>query len=281
MAAVNRPLRPRARVSWWCDASTVLRQARAMNRAYWETVAANYEREVLSVFDCDADGLVCSRIASAGAAAPVGHAADLGCGVGKFTPCLAQAFARVEACDLSARAVEETRTRCRSHHNVDVRRHDLAGAPLPFAPVAFVLCVNVLIMPALDVRRRAWRAVTNQVERGGELLLVVPALESAHFTCFRALEAFLDEGFSCAESIRRAAPGRDSAADLRQGVHRLDGLRTKHYLREELEWLLQTHEFDVTEVLKLEYRTGVAGRENPGAGSGPRPWDWLVTARRR
>ena len=60
-------------------------------------------------------------------------------------------------------------------------------------------------------------------------------------------------------------------ADLHQGVHLLDGLRPKHYLREELERILHAHEFDVTEVVKLEY----------DSDSGSPPWNWLVVARRR
>jgi hypothetical protein len=57
-------------------------------------------------------------------------------------------------------------------------------------------------------------------------------------------------------------------------VHPLDGVATKHYLGSELELMLDDHEFDVTELLKLEY-------ESPAPARSPWPWDWLVTARRR
>lgn len=250
-----------------------------MSRAYWETVAADYGNAVLSVFDHDTAGLVQARISAA--AAPEARAADLGCGVGKFTPLLAGAFAGVEACDLSARGVAETRARCRPHANVNVRRLDLARDPLPFAPVEFVLCVNVLIMPALDRRLRVWRAVTNQVDHGGSLLLVVPSLESLHYEQFLALEASLHEGHSCAEAIRRSMPRRGSVADLHQGVHRLDGQRTKHYLREELERMLHSHEFDLTDVEKIHYPGHWLHRDPALASSVRQPWDWLVVARRR
>jgi hypothetical protein len=57
-------------------------------------------------------------------------------------------------------------------------------------------------------------------------------------------------------------------------VHPLEGLPTKHYLREELEQMLPDHEFDVTELIKLEYAS-----ESPTNSGGQ--WDWLVVARRR
>jgi SAM-dependent methyltransferase len=210
---------------------------------------------VLSVFDHDTAGMVRTRIAAASAAVPAGRAADLGCGTGKFTPLLARAFARVQACDRSARGLQETRVRCQAQNNIDFWHFDLACDPAPFAPVEFVLCVNV----------------TNQVAHDGTLLLVVPSLESVQLGYFAAFEACLHDGISCAESLRRSAPGDDAVLDLHQGVHRLDGLRTKHYLREELQRMLPAHEFDVTEIVKLEYPADAASAS----------WDWLVCARRR
>lgn len=250
-----------------------------MNRAYWESVAADYDNAVLSVFDHDTAGAVRARIEAA--ADPSARAADLGCGVGKFTPLLARHFAHVEACDLSSRGVAETRGHCGGANNVTVRRLDLAGAALPFEPVAFVLCVNVLIMPALDARRRAWRAVTNQVAHGGRLVLVVPSVESAHYSDFRELESRLDGGCTCAEALERTHQPRGAARDLGQGVHRLRGLRTKHYLREELEWLLPAHEMEVEEITKLEFDGALAADSGEHAHVAAPLWDWLVVARRR
>lgn len=246
----------------------------SMNRAYWNAVAGDYEREVLSVFDHDTEGLVCARITAAGAANPDGCAADLGCGVGKFTPLLARMFAHVEACDSSERCLAATRARCLESSNVSFQQFDLSRDPAPFAPVDFVLCVNVLIMPSLDERLRAWRAVTNQVKHGGTLLLVAPSLESVQFAHFQTLEACLGEGDSCEEAIRRSVPDSLDSTHMHQGVHALDGLPTKHYLREELMQMLPDHEFDVMELIKLDYQPDTS---NVSTG----PWDWLVLARRR
>lgn len=242
-----------------------------MNRAYWDRVADNYDESVLSVFNHDAAGFVNSRLAAAGVAHPGGTAADLGCGVGKFTPQLARTFAQVHACDLSPRGIAATRRQCEQFPNVHYWELELGSDLVPFAPVDFALCVNMLIMPTLGVRLRAWRAVTNQLAHGGTLLLVVPSSESVQYGYYRALETGLCAGKSCSTSLRESAPAEGSATDLQQGVHRLDGLRTKHYLREELEWMLPSHELDLLELRKLEYH----------AEQGPCAWDWLVVGRRR
>lgn len=269
-----------------------------MNRAYWDRVADNYDDAVLSVFNHDTAGLVSSRLATAAAAHPGGTAADLGCGVGKFTPLLARAFNRVHACDLSPRGIAATRLRCDPFDNVRYWELDLASDPMPFAPVEFVLCVNLLIMPALDIRLRAWRTVTNQIAHGGTLLMVVPSVESVQYGYYRALETGLCAGNSCATSLRESAPTQGSLSDLHHGVHRLSGLRTKHYLREELEWMMPAHELDVVELVKLEYGPAGSTAENTGntisanaaraqpaatvaPADGPVAWDWLVVARRR
>lgn len=245
-----------------------------MNRDYWESIAADYQRAVLSVFDQDAEGLVRERIAAAGAASPEGRAADLGCGVGRFTPLLAEAFAQVEACDFSERALEIARERCAGAANVTFRHLDLATDPAPFEPVDFVLCVNVLIMPALDERLRAWRMVTNQVASGGALLLVVPSLESAQMAFYRDVDARLDDGETCADALRLSESAGATAAELQQGVRRLGAQRTKHYLRAELEEMLPAHELDAFELRELAYPPDLDGVP-PGS------WDWLALARRR
>jgi len=245
-----------------------------MNCDYWDGMAEDYEAAILSVFDHDTHGLVAARIADAGRNHAGGRAADLGCGVGKFTVLLARTFAQVEACDFSGRSLARARRQCGGKTNITFRQFDLASDPVPFVPVDFVLCVNVLIMPSLDQRLRAWRAVTNQVRHDGTLLLVVPALESVQFENFRVVDARLRDGETCAEAVRPGGLSSGTVRELQQGVHNLDGVSTKHYLGVELEQMLADHEFELLELIRLEYERPVPARS---AG----PWDWLVTARRR
>lgn len=245
-----------------------------MNQSYWDGVSENYSEEVLSVFHHDTLNLVKDRIHSAALDFPGGRAADLGCGVGTFTPALAESFRQVDACDLSPIGVAATRDRCQGLENVSVHQVDLSTAALPFGLVDFAICINVLIMPSLDERLRAWRCITNQINRGGKLLLVVPSSESVQMELLRAVDTHISDGVSCEAALANGHNPTATPQELQQGVHQLDGLSTKHYLRAELEEMLPAHELDIQEVTKIEYPSEIDGNPNQS-------WDWLVQATRR
>jgi SAM-dependent methyltransferase len=238
-------------------------------------VAADYGRHVLSVREHDRSGLVLARIDAH--ADPGATAADIGCGVGEFTVHLARRFRRVEACDHSKEALARTRDACRGTTEARVRLHhvDIVSAPAPFEPVDFVLCVNVLLMPALDERMRAWRFATNQTRSGGKLLLVVPSHESILFQVHLSVAADLADGRDGATAEREAARSVSATAPMHLGVHMLSGVPTKHYLADELRALFDEHHLELEELTRLEYPPG--GPHVLGDGV----WDWLAVGRRR
>ncbi len=244
-----------------------------MNRDYWDRISKDYANEVLSVFDNDLQGTVEEKIAVAGVACPEGRAADIGCGIGRFTPLLADTFREVEACDFTSVGLAKAKARCQSKGNVRFHELDLTRDPLPFEPVDFVFCVNVLIMPALDARMRAWWNVANQVASGGLLLLVVPSYESFQMEYYYRLRSRLDDGETTTSAIRNSVDEKATTADMRMGVVQLDGVRTKHYLREELVSMVRLRRFEVIEVVKVAYP--------PQNDSEFSTWDWLVLAKRR
>lgn len=244
-----------------------------MDKSYWNRVCKDYQTEILSVFDNDSSGVVEKKIQRIAKSSSLNRAADLGCGVGRFTPVLAELFQEVEACDFSEVGLKETRKRCHEFDNVGFHHLDLSHDPVPFEPVDFAFCVNVLIMPSLDKRLRAWRAVANQVVQGGKLLLVLPSQESVQLEFYASIETRLSIGDSCGEAVRNSIDERALASDLRLGVHQLDGIRTKHYLEEEVESLLREFDFEIEESSKVKYPKN--------EDNGFCPWDWLVVARRK
>ena len=65
----------------------------------WKKAAGDYEGEVLSVFDNDRKGKIKALIKRFGK--KQGQATDLGCGVGKFLPLLAEHFGKVQKAELT------------------------------------------------------------------------------------------------------------------------------------------------------------------------------------
>jgi len=249
-------------------------ESRPMCRTYWEEVSENYSQEVQSVFEHDLEGLVRDRIAAAGKVAPNGSSADMGCGIGNFIPLLAKAFARVDACDWSESALEKAVEHCSEFENTHFQRLDISNDSIPFEPVDFAICINVLIMPCFDDRMRAWRTVTNQVTQGGKLLLVVPSHESTQMEYYRYIESRLDMGDTCREATNACASPSATVEDLQQGIFSCDGTRMKYYLQDELVMLLNGLELDVNEIERIRY----AKDEATGCSE---TWDWLIMAQRR
>jgi SAM-dependent methyltransferase len=260
------------------DASKT-KSRKEMDLAYWNAVAGDYDSEIFSVREHDTAGLIAGHIARLGD--PAHTAADLGCGVGKFTPLLAEAFGRVHACDLSDKLLAHARRACRKFGNIDFLQTDLGRVAHPFDPVDFVLCVNVLIMAGLDARMSALRAVTAQVKKGGHLLLVTPSTESMLYTQFRRIDWCLREGMDCEFAVRDSVPARGSVRNLHQGIRPIEGVPTKHHLREELMVLLRGHEMEVLSIEKLTYPWTTEFADPPEWMESPHPWDWLVLARRK
>lgn len=265
-------------LGWGTMESRKKKTRRKMGRAYWDDLSEDYDEAIFSVRDNDAKGLVAGHIARL---AKAGHvAADLGCGVGKFTPLLARSFRRVHACDLSPKLLRQARRTCRGLDNVDFIETDLGREPHPFEPVDFVLCVNVLIMADLDTRMSVLRAVTAQVKRGGHLLLVTPSAESMHYAQFRLIDWSLRSGADCETAVRESVTARGSVRDVHQGIRPINGVPTKHHLREELIVLLRGYGFEVSSIEKLIYAWTVEFPRPPVWLQAPYPWDWLAVARR-
>ncbi|WP_269525258.1 class I SAM-dependent methyltransferase [Coraliomargarita parva] len=244
-----------------------------MDLDYWDRTLQNYDAEVVSVYDLDADGMVSKLIHELARTNSTASAADLGCGIGKFTELLSGLYRRVEACDFSEQGLQRTRERCRGKPHINYHQLDLTSDPVPFDPVDLVLCVNVLMMPLMDERLRAWRTVTNQVRRQGHLLLVVPAIESILMERHCEIENQLNEGNSCQASLQETLPEDSTAMDFHQGVYRIENVRTKHYLKAELEATLEDQQFTVRQIHKLRYRRDCDSDTLD-------TWDWLVLAQR-
>ena len=258
-----------------------------MDAASWNAIADHYSDEVLSVFENDTHNVVAKHLKRLGSDQHT--VADIGCGPGNFLPLLATLFKSVHAIDFSSALLKKAEQQCMdaSHENVRFHRINLCKKldVLPYPKVNLALCVNALLEPSLTGRLHMWDKLRKSVVRGGYLLLVVPALESALLAHTRLVHWILDEGRSPHFAVRHEFSTDDAPAStpqqiLREGVLETGGTLTKHFFQEELNAELPRHGFEITEISKLEYDWRTEFANPPKDMQEPYPWDWTVLARK-
>jgi 2-polyprenyl-3-methyl-5-hydroxy-6-metoxy-1,4-benzoquinol methylase len=250
-----------------------------MDKKYWDKVARDYDGEIFDSLASDRNGVIIGHIDRIGKRlGRAGVACDLGCGVGKYLPALSGRFSAVHGTDLSDECVRQARAACGQLKNVTIHQGDLSAVSRAASSVDFALCANVLIMPSEKMRAGILKRLSGVVRPDGWLLLLVPSLESSLYAHARR-----------AQWRRRAPRSRVPAAttltgrggsDVLGGVLGIDGVRTKHWLKEELMVTLAVHGFEVEAVDKAEYGWQTEFHNPPKWMTGPYPWDWVVAARR-
>jgi SAM-dependent methyltransferase len=251
-----------------------------MDVAFWESVADTYEAEIFNVLASDRESAVLSCI-DAFASRDLA-AADLGCGIGRWLPHLAEKFGAVLAVDISDKCLEHARSGAEPFENITYLSADLTKPGPRLGKADFVLCVNVAIMPDAEARWALLGNVARCVRSEGHLLLVVPSLESALYTKHRLVEWQLKDGQEEREAWLASADKRfTSLLDLQKGIVTIEGVRTKHYLREELVTILDALRLTVQRADKVEYRWDTEFTDPPRWLKRPYPWDWMVLARKR
>ena len=251
-----------------------------MNRTYWNRMAPCYEAEIFSVLTHDRAALISTTIGRYGKKNQ--SATDIGCGIGHFLPLLSKQFRKVLAVDISSKCIARSRTTHPDLSNVTYRTVDLAapGARLPKAD--FALCVNSAIAPSIAHRDRLLDITCRHLRRGAHLVLVVPALESTFLTDFRLIEWNLRDGLRPNHAVRSGFQAHRPTRKPRvhEGVLRIDGVETKHFLKEELMILLKNRDMRILEIEKIEYPWKTEFAAPPRWMQAPFPWDWLLVAQK-
>ena len=71
-----------------------------------------------------------------------------------------------------------------------------------------------------------------------------------------------------------------STASIRDGIARVGGARSKHFLEEELEVVFDESGLVAMEIEKVEYSWSSEFEDPPKWMREPYPWDWLISARK-
>lgn len=248
-----------------------------MDRKYWETIAPKYETEIFDVLRNDTSGSIVSAIEEM--ASPDKTVIDIGCAVGKWLPVLAPKFKTVIAADISAKNLQIAKEKYPEYDNVEYSRMDFSANELTVTPCDTAICINAILTGSLEKRINFFQALSLCINAGGELVLVVPSLESKLYANIIADRWNVDDAENDILPVGKLATQKIS--NIRQGVTDIDNVPTKHYLKEELELLLTLEGFEVNLVKKINYGWNTEFHKPPKWLKGPYPWDWMCTARKK
>lgn len=247
-----------------------------MDRNYWEKIAPDYNEEIFDVLQNDKKAIIRSAIKAV--AAPGKTVADIGCAIGKWLPVLSPAFKKVLAVDISLKNLSIAQKRYPDLVNVEYLRADMSAGKTKLPKSDVVVCINAILTDSLKKRNTFFKNLSQIVKKGGYLVLVVPSLESWLMTRIIQKKWNIDsklfkENISGKEALQKYE-------NIQQGNADIDHVPTKHYLREELQLLLQQDGFRMEDSRKINYTWNTEFVNPPKWLKEPRPWDWMTISKR-
>lgn len=246
-----------------------------MERSYWEKIAPDYNDEIFDVLKNDRKGLIVSAIEKI--ASREKTVIDIGCAIGKWLPVLSPAFKKVYAVDISIENLNIAKKLYPELTNVEYSRVDMSNARAKFPQCDVGICINAILTDSLKKRNTFFNNLKKCIKKNGELILVIPSLESSMLTSIIRQRWNPDKD---AASVIAKKRKNDQFKNLLQGNAEIDNVPTKHYLKEELQLLLANEGFEAIQFAKIEYDWTTEFIKPPKWLKEPRPWDWMVVAER-
>ncbi|HET9057170.1 MAG TPA: class I SAM-dependent methyltransferase [Chitinophagaceae bacterium] len=247
-----------------------------MDRKYWETIAPKYNEEIFDVLQNDKSGKIVAAIKTL--AHKEKTVTDIGCAIGKWIPLLASHFKHVVATDISATNLALAKEKYAELNNVDYVRMDMSADTLTVIPCDVAVCINAILTHDLKKRINFFHSLNISLNKGGDLILVVPSLESKLYTNIIANRWNIDGDHK--EKIESVEKAFAIARNIKQGVTDIDNVPTKHYLKEELHLLLTLEGFEIDRIEKIIYTWKTEFNNPPKWLKEPYPWDWMCIAKK-
>lgn len=252
-----------------------MQKIKRMNKKYWDEVSLKHDEKIFDVFSNDKSEVIQNAIRKYSSKEKT--AMDLGCAIGNWLPLLASNFKKVYAVDIAKTYIQKASERNARFSNIEYIHQDLAGGTKKLPVSDFVVCINTLLTPSKADRDSTYNTVIKLVRKGGHLVLVVPALESALYS-----EYILDQwDLRDKKAGKKVSSSKIKYGDPFNGTIFLDGTPTKHHLKEELQFMLQKSGFEVLQTDKVEYTWKTEFHNPPVWMKAPYPWDWLVVAKKK
>lgn len=247
-----------------------------MNRHYWEKIAPSYNDEIFDVLHNDKKALIRSVIKKY--ASKNKTVIDIGCAIGKWLPVLSPAFKKVYAVDISVKNLEIAKQLYPQYKNVTYLRADMSGHKINMPKCDFGICINAILTPHLKDRTKFFQSLAACIKKGGRLIITIPSLESWLLTSIIQQQYKIDK--SLFPITKNSKEGIRKWNNIRQGNADIDEVPHKHYLKEELQLLLSNEGFVAEDFQKIEYDWSTEFIKPPEWLKEPKPWDWMVVARK-
>ena len=248
-----------------------------MEKSYWEEIAPNYEDEIFDVLKNDTSKSIVNAILEI---SNKKHSIiDIGCAVGKWIPVLTPIFGSVHAIDISLKNLKIAKQHYKQLKNVTYERVDMSGSKLPSKKYDAAICINAILTANLKKRNVFFNHMASLLKKGADLVLVVPSLESKLFSHIIANKYNLDNAKN--DKAPTGMKAIEQIKYIKDGVTEIDKVPTKHFLKEELELLLSLEGFKVLEIVKIKYNWNTEFLQPPKWLKDPKPWDWLVVAKKK
>ena len=246
-----------------------------MDRNYWERIAINYNEEIFDVLANDKNGILKSTIKRF--ASKNKTVIDIGCAIGKWLPILSHAFKKVHAIDISQKNLDLSKQNYPELKNIIYNRVNMSNPGAVITRCDFAICINAILTGTLKKRTIFFKNLQKCVKAGGHIMLVVPSLESAMLT------SIIRQRWNPDKDAKAVVNKQKPLLQLQhflEGNTSIDSVPHKHYLKEELELLLLNEGFIAEQFQKIEYEWNTEFLNPLKWLKNPKPWDWMVLAKR-
>ena len=244
-----------------------------MDRKYWEKIAPDYNDEIFDVLKNDAKGLISKAIRKY--ASKEKKVIDIGCAIGKWLPVLSSLFKKVIAVDISAENLAIAKKLYPKLLNTEYRRANMSSQSLALPLCDIGVCINAILTDDFKKRNIFFSNLKKCIKKKGHLILVIPSLESSMLTSIIRQRWNPDKD---AHTFIETKKKSFQFKNLLQGNAEIDNVPTKHYLKEELQILLNNEGFTPIQFSKIEYDWSTEFLSPVKWLKEPRPWDWMVVA---
>ena len=247
-----------------------------MKRNYWEKIASSYNNEIFDVLHNDKKALIRSVIKKYSSKNKT--VIDIGCAIGKWLPVLSPSFKKVYAADISAKNLEIAKQLYPQYKNVEYLRADMSGKKTKVPKCDFGICINAILTAAQKDRNIFFQSLSACIKKGGRIIITIPSLESYMLSSIIQQQHKIDKNLFPPEKNAKEAIKKWN--NIRQGNADIDDVPHKHYLKEELQLLLANEGFIAEEFQKIEYEWDTEFLKPLKWLKDPKPWDWMVVARK-